>query len=611
MEYGFQGGVRERQTNSAIAAADWVSPSGNLEFFLSVSPQARLFEWDGLTLLVSGYVHSSRFNARSHVEAIAEEVRAHYLENGDLAVEGVEGSFTLALLDTAVRRIHLYRNLIGGATYYHDGPQGFLFGSNLPRLVEQSLQVARPNGDVLPEFFVYRTVPGRQTLFDGFFRLLPGEEVTWDAKGVRRKQWHTWGGLRRTCLPARDCLEAFETTTEQVLRDAATHQPAMANLLSGGLNSSWLQASWNRFYDGSDPLPASWSVSLDHPRCWADTDYAVTAAHALGSRHTIAPCDGPFIDHLVETIALTGEPPGRPMTAYMGHLARSMAARGHTAALCGIGGDSLFGLDQALPLHFADRAASLVPGRWPRRALAALAEILGNKQIGAALRLAANPRERENRSHPISQLDVFTDWDAVHACFGASGVMQALEARFETLDRLEVGMNPLERLHSASLFGDVTETMSSWSGIFQSAGLELFAPYLDARMLRLAIQAPLGVRYPSVSSGRLVRKALAGEAPAALLNRPRVSLAPPILEWLAPGGQLRPRVDAIARHEFLDDDVLAKVKERPGWFLYSLLCYDLWHKLFIERSLLRKTARSEALPVNRRTLHANTITLTS
>jgi hypothetical protein len=28
---------------------------------------------------------------------------------------------------------------------------------------------------------------------------------------------------------------------------------------------------------------------------------------------------------------------------------------------------------------------------------------------------------------------------------------------------------------------------------------------------------------------------------------------------------------------------------RPNWFLYSLLCYDLWHKLFIERSLARPT----------------------
>jgi hypothetical protein len=32
----------------------------------------------------------------------------------------------------------------------------------------------------------------------------------------------------------------------------------------------------------------------------------------------------------------------------------------------------------------------------------------------------------------------------------------------------------------------------------------------------------------------------------------------------------------------------------PGWFLSSLLCYDLWHRLFIERSLPREQATASS-----------------
>jgi hypothetical protein len=73
-----------------------------------------------------------------------------------------------------------------------------------------------------------------------------------------------------------------------------------------------------------------------------------------------------------------------------------------------------------------------------------------------------------------------------------------------------------------------------------------------------------------------------------LAQRTKLSFGQPIFEWLAPGGSLRPLVDRIGAYEFVEPDVLARVRQRPTWFLYSLLVYDLWHKLFIERSLSRE-----------------------
>jgi hypothetical protein len=72
-----------------------------------------------------------------------------------------------------------------------------------------------------------------------------------------------------------------------------------------------------------------------------------------------------------------------------------------------------------------------------------------------------------------------------------------------------------------------------------------------------------------------------------MVRRPKLGFGQPVFEWLAAGGQLRPLVEAVGRHDFLDPPTLARVRARPTWFLYSLLCYDVWHQLFIERTLGR------------------------
>ena len=72
-------------------------------------------------------------------------------------------------VDSQAGRVLLYRNTVGnGFTYYTQTADGFHFGSNLADLVEATGISPRPNEAVLPLFFLYRFVPGRQTLFDGF-----------------------------------------------------------------------------------------------------------------------------------------------------------------------------------------------------------------------------------------------------------------------------------------------------------------------------------------------------------------------------------------------------------------------------------------------------------
>jgi asparagine synthase (glutamine-hydrolysing) len=594
MVRSYLGGVRRRDAAARGAirgAARWTHTGGNAELALHAAG-VRLFTWDALALLVRGYTRPSDTSGRLDLESVAEEVRCHYLEHGELAVDGLDGSFTLALLDGQAGRVLLYRNLVGtGFTYYHADADGLLFGSNLADLVDASGVAPRANREALPAFFLYRWVPGRETLFDDFFRLLPGEEVCWDERGLTRVQRHGFADAAPEEMDVDEAVERVEAALSAVLRDCSQIQPGAANLLSGGIDSSYLQVLWNRVAAGGDDLPPSWSVSVDHPHTWADTDYAVTASRALGTRHVLLPADGPYADHLLETLAETGEPPNHVQTAYFGHLARSMAARGVGAGLCGEGADSLFGLGLANAVHNAGLLRRFVPGRAARRLLAAACGLVRWQSLAAALRLSNDLYDLGSLHHPVNRVAAFADWEAVAACFGPAAAAAASAGRRALLDRFAVPDDPMDRLHAAGFLGEAMDSAALWTTLFDRAGGELLCPFLDSRVVRLALGLPDHVRYPFRQPKDLLKRALARHVPADLVRRPKLGFGQPIFEWLAPGGQLRPLVERIGNHDFVDPATLARTRARPTWFLYSLLCYDLWHKLFVERSLPRPGER--------------------
>src|SRR6516225_943358 len=207
MELSYLGGIlrraaaeRRRAAGQPAGAVDedwgWVADDAEL-FAHGGDAGCRLFTWDSLALLLRGHVRPRAAGGPPDPERVAEELRCHYLEHGGLDVDGLEGSFTLALLDGQAGRVLLYRNLVGaGFTYYHAGPDGLLFGSNLAELLDAAAVAPRPNRQALPTFFLFRCVPGRDTLLEGFRRLLPGEQVSWDAHGLTRVQRHTFADLR-------------------------------------------------------------------------------------------------------------------------------------------------------------------------------------------------------------------------------------------------------------------------------------------------------------------------------------------------------------------------------------------------------------------------------
>lgn len=517
---------------------------------------------------------------------IAEYVLQHYRQTQTLPMNTLEGSFSILLLDGLYHRGLFYRNLIGNTyTYYSQTGDGFVFGSNLSTLAHAGLITLKLNESVLPSYFFARHLSGRDTFFKNTFRLLPGEFLSATSADYHRSQRSTFRDLIVPSAQLTSPLEQFEGVFQDVLSHCRLTRPRTANLLSGGVDSSLIQAHWNDLEENRNESPWSFCASVDHPRLKLDTEYALSASRMLGTRHVIAEAAHPPGDSLQSTIAAIAEPPHHLQVTYSQLVAQTMAEHHCTTGLCGEAADSLFGLDAARGIQNARLLQKILPLRSLRSLGSLFCRFIRRPRWASYFNLANVMSDPEDWGHPLSTVARFTDWNAVKICFGSKEINRLLEERRGLLEQYQVKSHLLEQVHALGTLSSAVNTASLKSALFQTQGIDLVNPFLDSRTLSFVMNLPVPVRFPWRKPKALLKESLARRASPELATRRKLGFGQPLFEWLSPSGGLAPLVEDIDDYPFVCPQVLRETRERPTWFLYSLLCFDLWYKQFIRQSL--------------------------
>src|SRR5204862_7676055 len=119
-----------------------------------------------------------RYRTRSDTETILHA----YEEDGDRAVERLQGMFAFALWDRPRGRLLLARDRLGiKPLYYAFTGDELLFASEI-----EAILAALPGRHVfyrrvVTEFLATRFYSGQETFFEGIHKLLPGRTLTWSA----------------------------------------------------------------------------------------------------------------------------------------------------------------------------------------------------------------------------------------------------------------------------------------------------------------------------------------------------------------------------------------------------------------------------------------------
>jgi asparagine synthase (glutamine-hydrolysing) len=471
-----------------------------------------------------------------------------YRRHGLAFTDHLRGMYAIALHDPASGRLVLARDPFGiKPLYYVETPERFVFASEPEVLIASGLVTALLVRQVRNELLQLQFTTGRETIYGGIQRVLPGETVVVTRGRVverRRREPLPPGGP----VPHSDA-EALATFDSVFADSVLVHQRAdvpYGMFLSGGLDSSAVLAMMARLNER--PVKA-FTVGFGSGRVADERAQARSVAKALGAEHVeIEFREGDFWRLLPEVARAMDDPAADYAVLPTYKLAAAARGEGLKVILSGEGGDELFGgygryRGVMRPWWLGGR---LLRARGALEKLGVLRGDLAGWRDGiAAAELRAASPERTRLQ--VAQATDCADW------------------------------------LPNDLLGKLDRCL-------MAHGIEGRTPFLDPVVADFAFRLPDSLKVRRGRGKWLLRRWLAEHVPAAQPLARKRGFTVPVGDWIAKrGAQLgpmvarQPGVREICLPDAVEELFRAAPSRHTGFAAWTLLFYALWHRHHIER----------------------------
>lgn len=297
----------------------------------------------GVVAMISG--HPGFLEPQLH--ALAKEKGASsalirgYLEHGESVFKLVSGPFSAALLDErdGSALLAVDRSGIGTMSYAVTHGGLLVFGTSLDLVSRHPALDKAINRQAIYDYVYFHMIPGPETVYEGQYRLLPGEYLVFRNGGVEvRPYWemHFDEGYR---APFNELKMEFLGTLRNAVKDAA-HGAETGAFLSGGTDSSTIAGLLGEVTGA----PArTYSIGFE-AEGYDEMEYARIASKRFGTDHHeyyVTPDD---VASAIPRIAAEYDQPFGNSSAVPTYYCAKLAKEdGIERLLGGDGGDELFG----------------------------------------------------------------------------------------------------------------------------------------------------------------------------------------------------------------------------------------------------------------------------
>ena len=460
--------------------------------------------------------------------------------------DGLRGMWAIAIHDRSARRVVLSRDPFGiKPLYLAEVAGGLAFASEPQALVAAGLVAPRVRPAARDELLQLQFTTGRETIFEGIQRLLPGETLAIsDGAVVERRQ--------RSALPEGGPEEIGEeeaiTRFGRAFTEAVEfHQRAdvpYGMFLSGGVDSAAVLSAMSRLNDRPVlAFTAGFDVGSKDER-----DQAAAAAASAGARHVrVEVTEAEVWRHLPEIVAALDDPAADYAIVPTWFLARR-AREEVKVVLSGEGGDEI--------LAGYGRHRSAMRPWW-----------LGGKAMRAH---GTFDRLDVLRQEPHLWRDGLEASEAAAAQPGRTRLMAA-----QATDMADWLPNDL---------------LLKLDRCLMAHGIEGRVPFLDPGVTAASWRLPDGLKVRRDTGKWLLRQWLSREFPACQPFARKKGFTVPMGRWiagaaerLAPLVAAQPGVEEIVRRDRVLPLFRAAAGKREGFAAWHLLFYALWHSRHVER----------------------------
>jgi len=541
-----------------------------------------------------------RYRTRSDTETVLHL----YARLGEHAVERLRGMFAFAIWDSVERRLFLARDRYGvKPLYYVHRPDGtFIFGSEIKALLPALDGRAALNLEALPDFLANHAPSGEATLFAGIMRLPPGHTLTWQDGRIRLRQY--WDIRFADALEApapgsaaeRAIVDEYRERFTEAVRLRLMSDVPLGMFLSGGIDSAAITATMATLV--KEPI-RTFSVAFAEREA-NELDYARLVAAAYRTEHReIVITAAQFFAELPRLLWHEDEPIAHPSSIAL-YFVSQLASRHVKVVLTGEGSDeTLAGYTRYPVTEYNARLGALYQRSLPGFARRGLSRML------AGLPVTSRLRQRASRTFLMRGADLDELYFDNFAVFGRAAqhelLLPELRARLGGIDPYAAYHRALSRvsrkpLVSQLLYADIKtylhELLMKQDQMSMAASIESRVPFLDHPLTEWAAALPQTMKLRGTTTKWILRQAMQGRLPPAILVRRKMGFPVPIGAWLR--GPWRPLLDeyvtgerARARGLFDASTVARLVGEHLRGVnhserLWALLTFEIWARVFLD-----------------------------
>ena len=533
------------------------------------------------TLKQDGHV----FLGRSDSEVVLHA----YLRWGADAFRRFNGMFALAIWDARTETLYLARDRFGiKPLYYYRLPSGIVFGSEIKALLASGRVPRRVHVAGLHEYLYYGAALGSNTLFEGIAKVLPASFMTVNKSGVRSTPYWQIEEVEQVRVSLKEAAATIRERLEKAVRAQLVSDVPVGVFLSGGIDSSAITALASKHYQGR---LQTFSVGFDYDQGVNELSKARQVAQQYGTEHHELHIQGYRLQQVIEQlVSCHDEPFGDAANIPLYLLCRELKGS-PKVILQGDGGDEIFaGYRRYNVLSVYPAWQMILPFvrwihfffRW-RSSYYRGARLLTALESSDTSLMMAMLLTTETRSSPLRILntslqqhlldtDPFAEYYKWDRHLGHLDIVQ----RMLYVDtRILLPNIFLEKVDKATM----------------AYGVEVRVPMLDKSLVDYVLGLPSNLKVRWGKKKWILRRALRGTVPDAILDGPKTGFGVPYEYWL------RKPLNAYLRSVLLDGRIAKSGLFEPlqlqrcltehssgqrdhGFLLWKALHLALWFDIY-------------------------------
>ncbi len=552
------------------------------------------------------YNHS---DYRDTLESLGHEYRTHcdtetilhlYEEHGDKCVEKLRGMFAFAIWDAKKQELFIARDRLGVKPLYyaHTDDGSLYFASEIKALFQTNVLKPEINWKALPDYLANHATSGEETLYLGIKRLLPGHSLVWrDGKVEITKYWDvSFSKTEDNHRTDRDYIVEWAEIFRTSVRLRLMADVPLGMFLSGGIDSSAIAAVMSTMVD--EPIK-TFSVAFAEREA-NELAYARIVAEAYKTNHhevVVSPED--FFGALPKLVWHEDEPLAHPSSVAL-YFVSLLASQHVKVVLTGEGSDELL----AGYGRYRKTILNLSIGKLYRSFTPSIVRDV--VRTGVRSLPTSKVRQKLLRSFVSVAPDIESIYFDNFAVFPFAIQDQLLTARaFEQIGPIDpyagvrsaLAETDAESLLDRLLYCDIKtylhELLMKQDQMSMATSVESRVPFLDHKLVEFTCSLPERLKLRGGTTKYVLREAMKGVLPEAILSRSKMGFPVPIGAWFR--GAYKSVLDeyvlseramsrGIFRPEFVGDMVRRHQSgaENHDERLWALVNFEIWQRQFFD-----------------------------